>query len=568
MSGKSHLVAALAALCLVCRADWAAAAPLPMTPDNTDAAYDEKLVEDLTDGRLDSHSLADAVLIASGVDDDTDLQRYRARLVSLIAAATERVPRSASPARRARRLLEELHRVALRRYEASTDRFTDLIDTGTYNCVSSSLLYILAAREVGLDPAAAETPLHVFVVLEAGARHIEIEATSPTGFDIRRDLKSFRSFVVANKYVTPEELAQRGVDTIFNEFNNLTHPVTPEHAVAFLYHNAGLRSLQVGGAWAAARELINAVRIYPRLGYRSDDLRKTLAWSVREQYDAGDYSGAFRVAEVTMRMFPDRTTVRERFIAVGARAVEAAAERGQLEEASGYEERTAAMLGDSEEALRKLESLTAPVMTRAALQARDWPAARRHAARFRAAATDQVEAERFVTWVEGRVSEGISGSTGTGAGGFEDEVRAALALVPAGQDAHDYAAVVRAIAALAEGARFDEAIAVGKVQRAAIAAGGDDSDGVGLDALMKAVAGRQVAALLRDRRWKEAGAAVEVALTQWPGDVALATLRHQARTLMTQDPWRLGAWPEAVRTAAAPGAGARRAGGGASGRLR
>jgi hypothetical protein len=569
MSGRSHLVAALFACGLVlsggstvARASeaGASAAPAALT-DNPDSTFDAGLLEDLADGRLDSWSLADAALVASGINNDFDLARYRARLAEVIQNATAHVSRSGSPVRRAHRLLSELHRVALHRYEASTDRFTDLLDTGTFNCVSASLLYIIAARQIGLAPAAAETPLHVFVVLEMGARHIEIETTSPTGFDVRRDLSEFRSFILANKYVTPEELAQRGLDAIFNEFNNLTHPVTPEHAIAFLYHNAGLRALQAGQAGTAARDLISAVRIYPKLGYRSDDLRRTLAWSVRELYDAGDYLGAFRVAEVSMRMFPDRTTVRERFVAVGARIVEDAVGRGDVASAEQFEARTAALLQDID-ALHKLEAFTAPAMARAALLERDWPAARRHAARFRAASADPVEAERFVTWVESRVAEG-TGAKGAevSVGAFEAEVRAALAAVPDGQDPHDYAAVVRGIATLAERGRYDEALAVGKVQRSVIASAATPAaPSEGLEALMKAVAGRQVAGLLRDRRWKEAGAAVDSALAQWPGDTSLIALRHQTLTVMSEDPWRLGAWPDAVLVAAAPGESSAHAG--------
>lgn len=555
MGRNSRTMAALVVGCALLPAGWTQAGGSPppevsrqvvpglaasMSPDKTDIPFDASLVEDLADGHLDTWTLADAALVASGIDNAGDLTLYRARLQAVLTAATAHVNRQASPARRARRLLEELHRVALRKYEASSDRFTDLLDSGVYNCVSASLLYIIAARQVGLDPAAGETPLHVFVVLQSGDRDIEIEATSPSGFDVQHDLIGFRTFVLANKYVTPEELALRGVEAIFNEFNNLTRPVTPEHAISFLYHNAGIRALHAGDASKAARCLIDAVRIYPDLGYRSDDLRKTLAWSVREQYDAGNYLGAFRVAEVSMKMFPDRTTVTDRFVAVAARVVEDAAGRGDMAAADDYEARTMALLPDAE-SRRRLEAYTAPLMARAYLLARDWPAARRHAARFSASSSDPVEAERFMTWVEGRVLEG---SEGVRADAFEEEVKAALAAVPPGQDPHDYAAVVRGIASLAERGRYDEALAVGKVQRAAIAAdGGAVVDGAALDTLLRAVAGGQVATLLREHRWKDAGPAVARALAQWPGDSRLLALRDQTRTVMVQDPWRVGAWP-------------------------
>jgi hypothetical protein len=503
------------------------AAPMPAPPDSPPAgapvaeaaAYDDPLIEDLADGSLDGHTLADAVLIASGVRDDATLTRYRQKLDAVVDTVVSRVRPWGSPERRARRLLAELHRVVLKRYQPEADRFVSLLDSGTYNCVSATLLYIIAARELGLNPYGAETPLHVFVVLDAPSRRVSIETTSPTGYDTRHDMLQFRSFVLANKYATAEELAQRGVENVFNEFHRLTQPVPAEKVLAMLYHNAGLRLLQAGDAVGAARNLVNAARIYPHLAYRSESLRTTLAWAVREQYDKGAYLESYQLSEVAMRLFPDRTTVKDRFVAVAGRLVEETAAQGGLAAAEQFEARSLALLTD-EDSRRKLETLTAPAIARAALLSRQWASARAHAARFRAAYSDPIEAERFARWVEARADEG-SGPEDPGQPEFVNEMRAALAAAPQQCVPEQLESVVTAVGALAGQGRYEEALAVGRLQRTNL---GDEGSRAALDILLKAVARRQISSLLTLRRWHDAGQAAEEALSQWPDDANLKAL--------------------------------------------
>jgi hypothetical protein len=504
----------------------AASNPAPaqetVTPSPAVAAapeYDDALIEDLADGRLDSYSLSDAVLIASGVRDDASLDQYRKKLRSIVDTVVGRVRTWGGPERRGRRLLAELHRTALKRYQPDADRFVALLDTGTYNCVSATLLYIIAARELGLNPSGAETPLHVFVVLDTPVRRVSIETTSPTGYDARHDLLQFRTFVLANKYATAEELAQRGVENVFAEFHRLTQPVPAERVVAMLYHNAGIRALQSGDAVSAARSLVSAARIYPNLAYRSESLRTTLAWAVREQYDKGAYAASYQLADVAMRFFPDRTTVKDRFIAVAGRLVEETSGQGNLATAEQVEARSLAQISD-EESRRKLEALTAPAIARAALLSHNWASARLHAARFRAAYGDPIEAERFARWVEARADEGSGPETSTQSE-FVSEMRAALATAPQQCVPEQLESVVNAVGALAGQGRFEEALAVGRLQRTALA---DESARGALDILLKAVARRQISSLLTLRRWHDAGQAAEEALSQWPDDASLQAL--------------------------------------------
>jgi len=551
LSIKRKAATIFAAACLGAGPVHAEAAPRP-APVASVATPDAALLDDLADGSLDTHTLDDAALIASGVSTPEELQRYRARLDTIVDEAVRRTGTRGGPEHRARRLLAALHRGPLRLYQASSDRFTDLIDGGTYNCVSATLLYLIAAGRAGLPVAAAETPLHVFAVLSAPSGDVDIETTSPRGYAAHHDLPGFRRFVLDNKYATEEELAQRGLEAVYDEFRRLTRPVPAPKVIAFLYYNAGIRALRAGDSVEAARQLVSAARIYPGLAYRSENLRTTLAWASREQYDAGRFEEAFTLAELAMRFFPDRTTVRDRFTAVGARVVTETAERGDLDAAAGLESRLLSRLDDTDCA-RKLESHTAPVMARAALLAHRYDMATRHADRYRIVSDDAIEAERFARWVEARVEEARDDDDGTLAAiDYVAEERAAARECEGVADSRvaDCRAVVGAVATLARQGRYDQALAVGRVQLASI----EGAAPVALDTLLRTVAAHQVTTLALARRYEAAASAAAAALAAWPGDPVLMAARQRVVSARAGDPFQLRAWPAGLTATGMPAA--------------
>ncbi|HET6373518.1 MAG TPA: hypothetical protein VFG76_09430 [Candidatus Polarisedimenticolia bacterium] len=482
-----------------------------------DAAFDAQLVDDLSDGILSSHSLSEAVTIASGSVGADRAAADAARIDKIVDAAVARAGKTGGAQRRARRILAELHRTTLLRYEPTADRFNDLLDRGTYNCVSSTLLFVIAARRAGLEPQVVETPRHVFATVEAGGRRIEVETTSPLGVDVERDLGQFQRFVLGYKYVTEDEIARRGIQAIYDEFHKVSRPITPERAVAFLYHNAAVRALQAGDAVSAARRLISAARIYPDLAYRSEDLRMSLALAIRELYDAGRFLEAFRLGEVAMESFPGRMTVADRFVAVAVRAVEEAARKGSLALAEDLETRALRLLGQQDDARRRLESRTAADLARAAVFSGDWGAARRHAERFGAVADDPIEAHYLTDWVERRASD--------------------LALAEADSaseaDPGGCGLVRKAIESLGSHGLYEEALAVGQLHRQNSA---QDTCSCVLGPILRAAAAGRVDVLLRSESLQEAEAVLETALRQWPSDPELLGLRQRALQAGTQPP--------------------------------
>ena len=62
-----------------------------------------------------------------------------------------------------------------------------LLDGKTFNCVSSAVIYNIIALRLGLDVRAIEVPDHAFSIVYDGTAHMDVETTTPLGFNPARD---------------------------------------------------------------------------------------------------------------------------------------------------------------------------------------------------------------------------------------------------------------------------------------------------------------------------------------------------------------------------------------------
>ncbi len=109
------------------------------------ASREAVLLEDGKDGALDQVSFAEAALIASGVP-DAELATSLSTLQSLLEPARQAAVAIKDPQRRARVLLEALHERTFRSYRLEATTLQNLWSTGEYNCLSSSVAYLIAGE--------------------------------------------------------------------------------------------------------------------------------------------------------------------------------------------------------------------------------------------------------------------------------------------------------------------------------------------------------------------------------------------------------------------------------------
>lgn len=80
-------------------------------------------------------------------------------------------------------VLQYMHKRFLVAYSERQTRLDVVFDRGTFNCVSSAVLYLVLAEAVGLRVSGVETTDHAFCSVSVGSELVDVETTSPYGFD-------------------------------------------------------------------------------------------------------------------------------------------------------------------------------------------------------------------------------------------------------------------------------------------------------------------------------------------------------------------------------------------------
>jgi len=162
-----------------------------------------KLERELFEGEKGEREidLAQGALLASGVETVKELNRYLEkidRLCQRIAEALLDLPPNASDSEKARGIFNWLWQEKTHRYEYGGNfRLTHVLDAQlggeekVGNCLGLTVLYNILAQRFGLEVKAAHLEdafglgPHLFTVLYAGERVIDIENIFPDGFNYR-----------------------------------------------------------------------------------------------------------------------------------------------------------------------------------------------------------------------------------------------------------------------------------------------------------------------------------------------------------------------------------------------
>jgi len=168
----------------------------PLTPS------EEAALRGLDDARRgDARALLALAVTASG--DRRDAASYAAfqrRIDQFVAQVRPAMLAARDEWHRGYELHRAMHRLffaggaaELGGYAVDQARVTGIFGSGRYNCLSSTMLFLVLARSFDLPVRAAAVPTHVFVELgKPGEKVIEIETTSATGFDWVHDARFFR----------------------------------------------------------------------------------------------------------------------------------------------------------------------------------------------------------------------------------------------------------------------------------------------------------------------------------------------------------------------------------------
>ena len=209
VSIRAKMVAILAALSAALSATaWAQAGQVgPAEIFALDPGFAElgALVEPVDAARLER-----AAFLASGLPPGR-IEAYAARLDRELAPLRAKLAPTNDEGERAEAILGFLHEGILRAYRADASTLDGILDTGLFNCVSSAVLYAIAARSEGLAVAAAKTADHAFCTVLAGGRSVDVETTDPYGYDPgnKKEFKDSFGRVTGFAYVPPGAYGDR-----------------------------------------------------------------------------------------------------------------------------------------------------------------------------------------------------------------------------------------------------------------------------------------------------------------------------------------------------------------------
>ncbi len=148
------------------------------------------------------------------------------------------------------KILSFMYEKVLSSYNFDQTKMDVMLNSGVYNCVSASLLYLALATEFGLDARVQEVPRHSFVIVyTSDGKRITVETTNPYGFNpgqkrlLERTSNSERYAVIpARTYANRTEISRRraigliasNLDSLFNRTQDFEQAV-PLSASAYFF---------------------------------------------------------------------------------------------------------------------------------------------------------------------------------------------------------------------------------------------------------------------------------------------------------------------------------------------
>ncbi len=159
---------------------------------------------------LDLDTFIRAAFVFSGVSGG-QLPGAEAEIRVHLAALRQQLAGVSDPRERAEAALAFMHETVLKRYDERQTRLDILLSRGSYNCVSSGVLYAILLKALQLKVWGVRTSDHAFCRVQAGNQAFDVETTSPYGFDpgTRKEFTDSFGQVTGYSYIPPSNYRDR-----------------------------------------------------------------------------------------------------------------------------------------------------------------------------------------------------------------------------------------------------------------------------------------------------------------------------------------------------------------------
>lgn len=274
-------------------------------PDLT--AGERAVIEDARDDKLDRFDPVTAAIATSRASAEVKERasaRWREFLESMAPEAKSR-----APAARAEWLLATLHvQLLTGGYSFFQNDVALLLEDGTFNCVSSSIVYQAAAEKFGIDVRGVLVPSHVYERVRIDGVDYDIETTSPRGFLLDRDDAGYAQFLVTmrldmekryGRKIQSEKFYRREIDSI--------------DLIAMLYANLGAEAVEQGKQPLAIAQFARAVLLAKDERYARDSRDILLGQMAETHILKSEFEEARRLFAFAIKDPGSDATIEKRF---------------------------------------------------------------------------------------------------------------------------------------------------------------------------------------------------------------------------------------------------------------
>ncbi len=201
--------------------------------------FEKEAIFNYTQNKTDTLNLFLAIDSGMSVE---KAQSYNAIYRTMIQELYEKNVEDKKVEKRVRKSFTTLHEKYLKKYNEI--EFLPLIfEKGTYNCVTSSILYSMVFEELNIPYKIQATQKHVYLIANPGPKSIVVETTNPK-MDEPEILENYKRDYVSHlrsiKLISEREYKSKSVEELFEEKTSKGWVVEFDNLVGIQYYNLGL----------------------------------------------------------------------------------------------------------------------------------------------------------------------------------------------------------------------------------------------------------------------------------------------------------------------------------------
>lgn len=267
---------------------------------------EKRMINDAKDKVFNSYDLLEASLIAEGIKSTTYMREVTKKLDEIIAdIRTAEGFNAHSDYDKAQFILKKLHQNLFRVYMENETTVLEVLRSGRYNCVSSSIIYNYVLEVFRIKTYGFIVPSHAFSVVETDGKLVEVQTTTEHGFDPNSNVISEFERLTGFEYISLEEANNK-------DYHRVENPLL----LSALYSNLAVFTAKNTRNYnKALSDGLKALMIYPELGdARNNVLSILLNWMQYLSDERLEYDKAINFNKKAIKLFPGDNELKQNLL--------------------------------------------------------------------------------------------------------------------------------------------------------------------------------------------------------------------------------------------------------------